>query len=114
MCVFTSSFISSILLLLSSSPSLTPLLPSLLSYLSLVPAELLSAEVVTGETGIEDYLIEAHQQVSVLLIPAILAQREQERLFGMAKILNYMYKVWLTDSILKYMYMYMYMGSFFF
>ena len=45
-------------------------LPSLLlppptcSYLSLVPTELQSAEVVTGETGIEDYLIEAHQQVN--------------------------------------------------
>jgi hypothetical protein len=36
---------------------------TIFSYLSLVPAELLSAEVVTGETGIEDYLIEAHQQV---------------------------------------------------
>jgi hypothetical protein len=33
------------------------------SYLSLVPTDLLSAEVVTGETGVEDYLIEAHKQV---------------------------------------------------
>ena len=48
------------------SPSLPPSLPpslSLSSYLSLVPTELLSAEAVTGETGIEHYLIEAHQQV---------------------------------------------------
>lgn len=51
-----------------SFPLPPPLPPLHCSYLSLVPAELLSAEVVTGETGIEDYLLEAHQQVSVLLV----------------------------------------------
>lgn len=60
-----------LLFLFSSSIHLPTFpLPSLTSYLSLVPTELLSAEVVTGETGIEDYLIEAHQQVSVSLVAA--------------------------------------------
>ena len=39
------------------------------SYLSLVPAQLLSAEDVTGDTGIEQYLIEAHQQVCLYHLP---------------------------------------------
>ena len=54
----------SLLLPLSSSPSSSLSNPS---YLSLVPADLLSAEVVTGETGVEDYLIEAHKQVRRLI-----------------------------------------------